>query len=146
MVTRKEFCSSLLPNNLNQNSFSSHSVEFPIEDLFPGAEIKPTVRNGHNYFAPHDLSFQMGIGIVFVAVVPVLAVRLFGGKALQPLFKVGMQSTFIVVYKYTGRNVHGVAEEQSLLDAGFDEACFHLGRNIHVIAAVRCFEVEFFAV
>jgi len=42
----------------------------------------------------------MCVRVVLITVVRVLAVRLFGRKALQPFFKIPVKAALVVVYEY----------------------------------------------
>ena len=74
----------LLPNYFHQHPFSPTTIKFAIEDPLPCSEIEFSICNGHHHLAPHDLPFQMGIGIIFITVMPILGDRLMGGKFFEP--------------------------------------------------------------
>ena len=126
-----------LPNNLHQHPFPPHSIKFPVKDLFPGSKVQLSVGNRNHDFSSHDLPFHVCIGIVFVSIVPVLAVRFFGSKFFEPLFEVGVEAGFVVVDEDTGGDVHGVAEQEAFADAGFFETGFDLESDVEEVAAVR---------
>jgi hypothetical protein len=45
--SQKVFATSLsLPDDLHQHAFATAAVEFPVEDLLPGAEVQASVRDG----------------------------------------------------------------------------------------------------
>ena len=70
-----------LPNNLHQDALAAFAVEFAIEDLLPGTEVKSTVGNCHDYFSAHDLALEVSIRVVFSrAVMLVLVVGACGAS------------------------------------------------------------------
>ena len=99
----------LFPNNLYQYPFAPFAVKFTVEDLFPRAEIQFSAGNGNNHFTAHDGAFQMGIGIVFKTIVPVLRIGFFRCKFFKPDFKIMMQTRFIIIDKYAAGDMHGIA-------------------------------------
>jgi hypothetical protein len=74
------------------------------------SEIKFTFGHSHYGFPAHDLPFQMGVGIVYTHIVPVLGDRLVGGQLFQLFFIILMESGFIIVDKDRGGDVHCVYE------------------------------------
>ena len=40
------------------------SIEFSIEDLFPGTEIQFALGNRHHHLAPRNLTFHVRVGVV----------------------------------------------------------------------------------
>jgi hypothetical protein len=62
----------LFPYYLYQQPLAPFAVKFAIKDLLPWSEIKPSPRYGNHNFPSHYGPFQMGIGIVFIAIMPVL--------------------------------------------------------------------------
>ena len=87
----------LFTDYFDQYLFRPASVEFTVKDLFPGAEVQLASGDGHDYLAAHDLPFEMGIGIVFVAVMAILLDRFMGRQTFQPLFVVVMQAGFALL-------------------------------------------------
>lgn len=55
----------LFSNYLNQYSFTTSSIEFGVEDLFPWPEIKFAFGNRDEDFRAHDLPLEMGVSIIF---------------------------------------------------------------------------------
>ena len=98
----------LLSDNLEQHPLVPFSVEFEVEDLFPGAEVKPSFCNGDHALSAHDSTLQVCIGIVLVAVVLVLAVGLLWCKLLQPSFIISVQAWLIIIDEDTCGDIHGV--------------------------------------
>ena len=99
---------SLFADYFNEYSFFSPAIELTIKDLFPGAEIKSSVSDGNNHFTSHDLSFEMRIGIIFIAIVTILMHRLMRRQLFQPDLIIVMQPGFVIVDKYGGSDVHGI--------------------------------------
>ena len=59
--------------DLHQHSFAPAPIEFAIKNLLPGAKVQFALRYRHHHLAPHDLPFQVRIGIVLTrAIVSVL--------------------------------------------------------------------------
>src|SRR4030095_6108287 len=82
---------SLLTNDFYQHPFSSFAIKLSIEDLLPRAEIKIALRDCHNDFASHDLTFHMRVGIIFTSIIMTVLIYSFGrSKFLQPLFVILM--------------------------------------------------------
>ena len=73
----------LFADDLDQHPLAPAAVEFTVEDLFPGAEIESTFCDGHHHFAPHDLAFHMGVGVILTHIVAVLGYR-FVGAPVSP--------------------------------------------------------------
>jgi hypothetical protein len=65
---------------------------------------------------------------------------------LQETVIILQQSLFIVIDVHAGRDVHGVHQYKTLLNAALLDDLFHLRRDIDVGAAGLRFEPEFFAV
>src|SRR5204863_2810844 len=62
----------LLSDNLDQHSLFSSAVEFAVENLFPRAEIQFAFGNRDDDFPAHDLTFEVGVSVVFAgAIVPI---------------------------------------------------------------------------
>jgi len=135
----------LFSDDFDQHAFAAEAVEFPVEDLLPRSEVEAAVGHGDNNFTAHDTAFEMGVGVVFRTVVTVLAVGVFRGELLQPLFKIGVQSAFVVVDEDAGRDVHGIDQTKAFLDPAGAETFFNLWRDVDQAAARGDFEPEFFA-
>ena len=104
------------PDDLDQHPLPTPAVELPVEDPLPRAKVEPALGHRHHHLAPHDLAFQVGVGIVFAGIiVPVLADGRMGSQSLQPLFIVLMQSVLVVIDEHAGRNVHRRYKGQSPL-------------------------------
>ena len=65
----------LLSDYFNQHAFASAAVEFAVENLFPWSEIQFAFGNRGDDFAPHDLTFEMGVSVVFAGPVVSIGVR-----------------------------------------------------------------------
>jgi hypothetical protein len=57
-----------------------------------------------------------------------------------------MQTGFIVVNEYRGRNMHGVNEHNALFDAAFPQAFLHLRGDVNERPAGGHLKPKFFAV
>lgn len=64
----------LLTDDFNQHPFGPATVEFPVEDLFPGSKVELSFGDGDHDFAPHDLPFMVRVGIIFAR--PVMMISL----------------------------------------------------------------------
>ena len=109
------------------------------------SEIQTAARDRDHYLAPHHLPFQVGVGIVLITVMAVLVMRLFRSELFKPGFKIGMQAGFVIVDEHRCRDMHRVAQQQSLADAGFGQGGLDFRRDIHKLAAVRQIEDKFLA-
>ena len=70
---------------LTSTRFLRPAVEFAVEDLLPRAEIEFAVGDRHDHLAPHDLAFQVRIGVILAGpVVTVLGNRFVRGEFFQP--------------------------------------------------------------
>jgi hypothetical protein len=82
--------------------------------------------DSHHDLTPHNLSLQVGIGIIFTAVMAIVTDRGMGGQLFQPHLIIVMQTWLVVVNKDRGGNMHGVAEQEPPPDATFSQAGLHL--------------------
>jgi hypothetical protein len=74
--------------------------------------------DGHHHLAPHDLAFQVRVGVVFAgAVVAVLGCRRVWGEPFQPIVVILQQAILGVIDVNTGGNVHGIDEAKPFLHA-----------------------------
>ncbi len=65
----------LFSDDFNQDPFGPTTIELTIENLFPGSEVQSAFGNGHDHFSPHDLSFVMGVAVIFAGSVMVVGRR-----------------------------------------------------------------------
>jgi len=65
----------LLADYFNQHALSPAAVEFAVENLFPRAEIEFAFSNCDDDFPAHDLTFQVGVGVVFAGSVMSIGTR-----------------------------------------------------------------------
>src|SRR5688500_17207002 len=106
-----------LSNDLHQHPLPPSPVEFGVEDLLPRAEIQLAVRDRDDDLPAHDLALEVGVGVVLArAVVAVLARRLVRGELFEPLVVILDQAGLVVVDVHRGRDVHGVDEDEAVLD------------------------------
>ena len=85
--------------------------------MLPRAQVQLPIGNRNHHLTPHNLAFHVSIRIIFVTVVPVLAVRLFRGQLLQPDLVVMMQPGFIIVDEYRSSYVHRIDKHKPVLNA-----------------------------
>ena len=138
---------SSFPYDFYQHPLLPLSVELSIEDLFPGTKIQLPFCHCHDYVSPHYLSLYVRIGIVFPGiVVTVLPDRLVRRQFLQPLLVIVVQSSLVIVDEDGRRDVHGVYESESFLDAALKKALLYMRGDIDEGTAGRNVEPEFFAV
>src|SRR5208337_2703457 len=77
--------SVLIADDLDEHPLAPASIEFAVEYLLPGAEVKFAFGYGNHHFTAHDLPIHVSVGIVFAAVVvPILVYRLVGGELFEP--------------------------------------------------------------
>jgi len=133
------------PNNLHQHPLASPSVEFSIEDLFPGAEVQFAFGNGHHDFAAHDLAFHVGIRIILSrAVVVVLGRWFMWCQLFQPHLIIVMQPALIVVNENGTCDVHRVYEYQAFLNiAPYHQTLNRVG-DVHEATTIGNFEPQVF--
>ena len=55
---------SLFTDNFHQHPLAAIAIKFPVEDLFPRAQVEFAVRDGADNFATRDLPFQMGVSVI----------------------------------------------------------------------------------
>ena len=122
----------LFSNNLDQYSLGPSSIKFAIEDLLPRAEVQFAGGDGDDHFAPHDLAFHVGIGIVLAGAVVGIPLRrcIEGCDLFEPLFVVLVQSGFVVVDKYACCDVHRVAQNETFTDSARPYDPLNFGRDV----------------
>ena len=125
----------LFSDDFDQGMFAAHAVEFIIENLFPGAEIELAVGDGDDGFSAHDRAFEMGVGVVLKAVVPVLVIGFFRSEGFEPFFIVGMEAGLVIVDEDAGGDVHGVDEDEAFFDAAFGQGLFHVRGDVDDLSA-----------
>ncbi len=136
----------LFSDDFDQNPLSSSAVKFSVKDLLPGAEIELSLRDCHNHFSPHDLAFQMGIGIILSDIMAILFNRFVGSKFLKPDFEIVVESRFIIINENGGCNVHCVNEYEPLYNSTLSEAFLNFGGNIDEGPSCRYFKPQFFPI
>jgi len=132
---------------LDQNALRPLTIELAVEDSFPRSEIESTFGDGNDDFAAHDLSFVMGVSVIFArAVVLVAADWFMWGEFFEPAFVIFVQSTLIVVYEDACGYVHGIYEAQSFADATLCNRLLHLRRYMNEIHSRGDVEGQVFCV
>jgi len=138
---------SSLSDNLHQHPLAAAAVELAVENLLPGAEVQFAVGDRHHHFPAHDLPLQVGVGVVLAGVVvAVLGNGGVGRQLFQPDIIVPMQTGFIVIDEDAGGDVHSVAQDQTLFDAAFPEALFHLRGDVDQGPAPGDLKPQFLAI
>ena len=66
-------CSPLFTNNLYQHTLASPPIEFAVEDLFPRTKVQAALRYGDYDLTVNDLSFVVGVCVVFASAVVVIS-------------------------------------------------------------------------
>ena len=135
----------LISNYFHQDSLAPATVELAVEDLFPGAEVEFAFGDGNDDFPPHDLSFQVRVGVVFTgAVVPVLVCRFVRRELLQPHL-ITVQQTFLgIVDEDRGGDVHRVDETKAFRHAAPLNKFLDLWRDVDESTPSRDFEPKMF--
>src|SRR5512133_255452 len=129
------------PDDLNKDASVPPTVELPIEDLLPSAEVQLAPGDGHHHLAAHDLPFVMGIAVILAGpVVEVaagggIAARVEGGQLLQPAEVILLEAGFLVVDEDAGGDVHGVDQAEALADAAIADGGGHFRRDVHEAGA-----------
>ena len=141
-----ELASDLLfPDYLDQHSLFSLAVEFAVENLFPRSEIQFAFSNRDDNFAAHDLTLEMGVGVIFASpVVSIGAGRSVRRQLFQPQIVIVMEPRFVVVDEYRGRDVHGVDQTKAFSHAATMDEFLDLGRDIDEPASIRYFKPKMF--
>ena len=75
---------ALLADDFYEKSFLALAVEFVVENMLPGSEMEGSVGDCDHDLTAHYLPLHVSVGVVFVSVVPILAVRFFGRELFEP--------------------------------------------------------------
>jgi hypothetical protein len=134
-----------LSNYLDQYSLLSSAVEFAVENLFPRSEIQFAFGDRHDDFAAHDLTFEVGVSVVFAgSVVSIGAGRGVRRQFFQPQLIVVMKARFIVVDEYRRRDVHGVHQTKTFHHAALMNEFLDLRRDVGESPSIRYFKPKMF--
>jgi len=134
-------------NDFDQDALAPPAIEFAVKDLLPRAKVQLAIRDGDDHFAPHDLTFEVGIAVIFACtVVAIAAERLVRSKPFQPFLVILVKARFIIVDENRGRNVHGIYQDKPLTNATFTEAFFYLRGDVDESPPCGHVKPEFFAV
>ena len=106
----------LFSDDFYEDSFFSFAVEFAVEDLLPGAEVKFGICYGDDNFTSHYRSFEMSVSVIFGAIVVILRVWFFGGEFFEPGFEILMKARFVIVDEDRGGDVHRIDEAETFFD------------------------------
>ena len=134
----------LLANNLDQDTLLSLPVELAIEYLFPRAEIQFAIGDGNDNFAPHDLPFDMRVGVRLARKIMSVSLWIMGDMLFEPLHKVMMQPAFIVINENTRRNMHRVNQTDSFLYSTLLQRLLDLRCNVNEFYSLARVEPELF--
>jgi len=117
-----------LPDDFNQYPLPAVTVEFAVEDLFPGPKVKLAAGNGYDYLSPHHLSLVVRVSIVLAGSVVMVALRagIEGSQLLQPAPIVLKQTRLVVIDEYARCNVHRVDQAESFPDAALSKSLTNL--------------------
>ena len=136
----------LVSNYLDQHALPPSPVEFPVENLFPRAEIQFALSDCDDNFTAHDLTLEVGVGIVFAgSVVAIAGGRRMRSQFLQPKFVIVMESWFIVIDEHGGSDVHGVDQTKTLHYAAPVNEFLDLRRDVDEAAPIRYLEPKMFS-
>src|SRR5208337_2242647 len=112
--------SVLLADYFDEHPLAPASIEFAVEDLLPGAEVKFAPGYCNHHFTAHNLAFHVSVCIVFAAVVvAVLAYRLVRGELFEPHGVVAVESALVVVNEHGSSDVHCVNKNEPFPNAAF---------------------------
>src|SRR5581483_8884447 len=122
-----------LPDDLDQNPLGPVTVELAVEDLFPRSKVELALGNGHDDFPAHDLSLQVGVGVVLTRSVVVVVVRvgIEGSELLQPHAEVVVQAALIVVDEHGTGYVHRVYQHNAFTHTALGHSVAHLRRDVY---------------
>ena len=137
----------LVPDQLHQDPFPSATVEFAIENLFPGSKVELTVRDGDDDLSTHDLSLEVCITIVFTGlIVPITAQGGVRCQFFQPPPEVLMKPTFVIIDEDGCGDVHGIDETKPFTDPALLEAGCNFIRDVDESDPLGGLKPEFLAV
>jgi hypothetical protein len=137
---------SLLSDYFHQHSLAPSAVEFAVENLFPRAEVQFAFGDCNDDFPAHDLTLEVGVGIVFAsAIVAISGSRLMRREFFQPDLIIVMESRFIVINKHRGGDVHGVDETKAFGHAAPVNQFLDLRRDVDETAPIRHLEPKMFS-
>ena len=129
-----------------QDPFSSFPIEFPIENLLPGAQIQFPVGDSHHSLPAHDLAFEMRIGIVLKAIMGILGMGLFGSQFFQPFLEIRVQAGFIVIDEDRCCDMHRIHQAKAFADPAIAQAFFDLLGNVYKLPALCGVKPQFTAI
>jgi hypothetical protein len=98
----------LPPDDLHEHPLGPMSVEFAVEDLFPGTEVKFTLGDGDNNLPAHDLPFQVGVGVVLAGsvVMVMVGIGIERSELFQPDSEIVVEAALIVIDENGACDVH----------------------------------------
>jgi hypothetical protein len=132
-------------NYFNQDSLSPSAVKFAVENLFPRPEIQFALRNCDDDFSAHDLTFKVGVSVVFASpVVPICVRWCVRSEFFQPHLVIVMEPRLIVIDEHRSGDVHGVDQTKTLHYAAPVNQFLDLRCDVDEPASVRYFEPKMF--
>ncbi len=137
---------ALLSDYFDQDALLSSSVEFAIENLFPRPEIQFIRRDCDDDFTAHDLTFEVGVGVVFTGAIGSIGVRRgVRRQFFQPRLVIVMEPWLVVINEHRGGDVHSVNETKPLHYAAAVNEFLDLRCDVDEPASIRYFEPEMFS-
>ena len=109
--------------------------------MFPRTEIQFPICDRDDNFAAHDLTLEMGVGVIFAgAIVLIAAGRIVRSEFFQPNLIIVMQARFVVVDEYRRRDVHGVDQTKTFTHTATLDEFLDLRRDVDEPASIRYFK------
>jgi hypothetical protein len=137
---------TLFPDDFDEHALPPPSVKFTVENLLPRAEVEFAVRYGNDDFAPHDLSFQVSIGVILAgAVVLVLRNRRVWRQFFKPNVVIMQQTIFGIIYEYCRSDMHGIYQTDSLFHPTFSDQFLNRVGDIDESSAIWHFKPKMFS-
>jgi len=133
-------------NYLDEHSLAPSAVELAVENLFPRPEVQFAFGDRDDDVAAHDLTLEVGVGIVFAsAIVAISGRRLVRREFFQPDLVIVMESRFIVINKHRGGDVHGVDETKAFGHAALVNELCDRRRDVDKSASARHLKPKMFS-
>src|SRR6478752_7961141 len=89
---------AVITDDFYKNALFAAAVELPVKDLFPWTKIQLAFGDSDDDFPAHDLTLQVGIGIIFAgAIVSIGCRRRMRRQLFQPHFIIMMETGFIII-------------------------------------------------
>lgn len=140
------------PDNFDQDTLVPLTVKFCVVNLLPSSQMELPVTNRHRDLLTKELSFQVGIAVVFsgsmmLVFIPILTVNSVKWSDLfYPLHDVVMQSMFEIVHVDRCGDVHRVDQHQTISNPALSNYAFDLACDAHDFVPVAGVHMNFFHV